>query len=236
MPPYTATGPSHKNCTKGLAEPPCLRQRTRLAGGSPAGPHGCGCSSVVEHDLAKVGVEGSNPFARSRSILRPHGLASPRATTRGDLRFGCVFARICLEIRDTMAKLSARDAAEGWPLLRRLWREEMRHYRLQLRDGSWLHPADCRHYQPLPCSDQAGVRFLCQPGLHRKQPSLCSQLRSWLASVTGGVVGPIHVIAIMVVLVTSLKGFSLLGQIILTNSVVSRIEAGSAGQAVQPSG
>ena len=27
---------------------------------------GCGCSSVVEHDLAKVGVEGSNPFARSR--------------------------------------------------------------------------------------------------------------------------------------------------------------------------
>ena len=29
--------------------------------------HGCGCSSVVEHNLAKVGVEGSNPFARSNS-------------------------------------------------------------------------------------------------------------------------------------------------------------------------
>ena len=28
-------------------------------------PYGCGCSSGVEHDLAKVGVEGSNPFARS---------------------------------------------------------------------------------------------------------------------------------------------------------------------------
>ena len=27
--------------------------------------NGCGCSSGVEHDLAKVGVEGSNPFARS---------------------------------------------------------------------------------------------------------------------------------------------------------------------------
>src|SRR5215510_15561000 len=27
---------------------------------------GRGCSSGVEHDLAKVGVEGSNPFARSR--------------------------------------------------------------------------------------------------------------------------------------------------------------------------
>ena len=29
---------------------------------------GCGCSSVVEHDLAKVGVEGSSPFARSRFL------------------------------------------------------------------------------------------------------------------------------------------------------------------------
>ena len=27
----------------------------------------CGCSSGVEHDLAKVGVEGSNPFARSNT-------------------------------------------------------------------------------------------------------------------------------------------------------------------------
>jgi hypothetical protein len=28
---------------------------------------GCGCSSGVEHNLAKVGVEGSNPFARSKN-------------------------------------------------------------------------------------------------------------------------------------------------------------------------
>ena len=27
-----------------------------------------GCSSVVEHNLAKVGVEGSNPFARSNFL------------------------------------------------------------------------------------------------------------------------------------------------------------------------
>ena len=31
--------------------------------------HGCGCSSGVEHNLAKVGVEGSNPFARSMISL-----------------------------------------------------------------------------------------------------------------------------------------------------------------------
>ena len=35
-----------------------------------------GCSSGVEHDLAKVGVEGSNPFARSSInwiFRQPHG-------------------------------------------------------------------------------------------------------------------------------------------------------------------
>ena len=37
--------------------------------------HGCGCSSGVEHNLAKVGVEGSNPFARSKILhhIRPIG-------------------------------------------------------------------------------------------------------------------------------------------------------------------
>src|SRR5262245_5434186 len=34
-------------------------------------PYGCGCSSGVEHDLAKVGVEGSNPFARSIFHFQP---------------------------------------------------------------------------------------------------------------------------------------------------------------------
>jgi hypothetical protein len=37
----------------------CLKHR-------PLTHLGCGCSSGVEHNLAKVGVEGSNPFARSR--------------------------------------------------------------------------------------------------------------------------------------------------------------------------
>ncbi|MDB5377361.1 MAG: hypothetical protein JWR00_1807, partial [Rubritepida sp.] len=37
-----------------------------------------GRSSGVEHDLAKVGVEGSNPFARSS--LSPHKLLSSIGT------------------------------------------------------------------------------------------------------------------------------------------------------------
>ena len=37
----------------------------RLAIGRRLTLLGCGCSSGVEHNLAKVGVEGSNPFARS---------------------------------------------------------------------------------------------------------------------------------------------------------------------------
>jgi hypothetical protein len=36
---------------------------------------GCGCSSGVEHDLAKVGVEGSNPFARSNFLFKKSELA-----------------------------------------------------------------------------------------------------------------------------------------------------------------
>src|SRR5437762_2312052 len=42
---------------------------------------GCGCSSGVEHDLAKVGVEGSNPFARSKIFKQMRHLrdASPAA-------------------------------------------------------------------------------------------------------------------------------------------------------------
>ena len=38
-------------------------------GQQAANASGCGCSSGVEHDLAKVGVEGSNPFARSNKIM-----------------------------------------------------------------------------------------------------------------------------------------------------------------------
>ena len=41
-----------------------LHRRARLAT-SAARQRVSGRSSVVEHDLAKVGVEGSNPFARS---------------------------------------------------------------------------------------------------------------------------------------------------------------------------
>ena len=54
-----------KIATRRLRFPP-------LWGNNPAAPPtrrdclGCGCSSGVEHNLAKVGVEGSNPFARSR--------------------------------------------------------------------------------------------------------------------------------------------------------------------------
>ena len=38
-------------------------QKTTLAGGLE-----CGCSSGVEHNLAKVGVVGSNPIARSNFL------------------------------------------------------------------------------------------------------------------------------------------------------------------------
>lgn len=45
---------------------------------------GCGCSSGVEHNLAKVGVEGSNPFARSR---QSQGLRGTSVGFPGAFRF-----------------------------------------------------------------------------------------------------------------------------------------------------
>src|SRR5271168_3531847 len=41
---------------------------SRSLDGGTAIRTGCGRSSGVEHNLAKVGVEGSNPFARSNEI------------------------------------------------------------------------------------------------------------------------------------------------------------------------
>ena len=51
---------------KGTCQPRRVPLMTHALGRLlPLLTHGCGCSSGVEHDLAKVGVEGSNPFARS---------------------------------------------------------------------------------------------------------------------------------------------------------------------------
>ena len=49
----------HSEAAFGIALPLPARNRRQF---------GCGCSSVVEHDLAKVGVEGSSPFARSKNF------------------------------------------------------------------------------------------------------------------------------------------------------------------------
>jgi hypothetical protein len=57
----------HAPLNKGVAISSALSHK-RGDGGDAA--HGCGCSSGVEHNLAKVGVEGSNPFARSNNPLK----------------------------------------------------------------------------------------------------------------------------------------------------------------------
>ncbi len=54
---WIARGLLHSRSAFGIGLPLTASVRRHL---------GCGCSSVVEHDLAKVGVEGSSPFARSR--------------------------------------------------------------------------------------------------------------------------------------------------------------------------
>src|SRR5258707_1379576 len=70
---------------------------------------GCGCSSGVEHDLAKVGVEGSNPFARSKDLkgLRPDSFVQLHATSThrviGNDRPGCNPADLVYDIIDRPA-------------------------------------------------------------------------------------------------------------------------------------
>ncbi|MGL4440167.1 MAG: ABC transporter ATP-binding protein [Bosea sp. (in: a-proteobacteria)] len=128
-----------------------------------------------------------------------------------------------------MAKLSARDAAEGWPLLRRLWREELQQYRLKFAMVLGLVLVIAGTTSLYPVLIKLAFDSFATGASGNSEP-LLNSLRTWLGSVTGGTIGPIHVIAVMVVIVTSLKGFSLLGQIILTNSVVSRVEADLQGK------
>ncbi len=63
--PYfdTENNVSHKVRNRTIAIPRGLRHIPPVA--QPA--CGCGSSSGVEHNLAKVGVEGSNPFSRSNT-------------------------------------------------------------------------------------------------------------------------------------------------------------------------
>ncbi len=123
-----------------------------------------------------------------------------------------------------MAKLSARDAAEGWPLLRRLWREEVARHNGKLALILLLVLIIAGTTSLYPVLIKLAFDSFASGPQGTSDP-LFNLARRWLGAIAGPNVGPIHVIAAMVVIVTSIKGFSLLGQIVLTNSVVSRIEA-----------
>ena len=84
-------GPRRADGPVGLRPPPAIApRRHNPARGSPGNAQACvtrepplkrvprlsGRSSGVEHNLAKVGVEGSNPFARSRFSQENQGLTS----------------------------------------------------------------------------------------------------------------------------------------------------------------
>src|ERR1700730_6945312 len=68
-------------------------------------PIGCGCSSGVEHNLAKVGVEGSNPFARSKQTPK-------KSAQLADLR-ACAVASLRLNKPRTVPK-SVIDLGNRW--------------------------------------------------------------------------------------------------------------------------
>ena len=71
---------------------------------------GCGCSSVVEHDLAKVGVEGSNPFARSRNsfVLPATSLKGTIASQRSYVSWSTIGPGQIANLASKFAKFQRR--------------------------------------------------------------------------------------------------------------------------------
>lgn len=87
--------------TWGLRPPETVANSRPSPPGTDPRTHASGRSSGVEHDLAKVGVEGSNPFARSIITKKPPsgyalGGASPRrsAETPSDSPHTCIIRGI----------------------------------------------------------------------------------------------------------------------------------------------
>jgi hypothetical protein len=75
---------------------------------------GCGCSSVVEHNLAKVGVEGSNPFARSKKTNSVSEILSPTMPRRKNIILGEALGKQRGEARPT-ARSGLGGRARGVP-------------------------------------------------------------------------------------------------------------------------
>jgi hypothetical protein len=90
---------------------------------------GCGCSSVVEHDLAKVGVEGSSPFARSRFSQFGNPVDRHRPPLGGLCRFhrGAVFTAVAF-IAPTIRPACSRPSSPG----------SSRHPRALVRRRMWM--------------------------------------------------------------------------------------------------
>ena len=71
-----------------LAKPSEKPYQRRLPATYPAGSER-GRSSGVEHDLAKVGVEGSNPFARSNFSQEPQGFSLAQSEIENPRKSSC---------------------------------------------------------------------------------------------------------------------------------------------------
>jgi hypothetical protein len=110
---------------------------------------GCGCSSGVEHNLAKVGVEGSNPFARSKNLKKMKCL--PSSHKRG---WGHSFP--------------GKQGGSSWTKVKggyRLGRPGLPRELLNEIDDSrvvGLGPAQGAHYFSLPVGRNGSIRSECR--------------------------------------------------------------------------
>ena len=114
--------------------------RSPVAGVNTVNAFGCGCSSVVEHDLAKVGVEGSSPFARSNFPKFGNDLADPAGVrSRAFFVKGSSRGMVCADLKQSLVDRTVRPLAQKsscalsckrpcFPRLRKL----MRAYEMQM--------------------------------------------------------------------------------------------------------
>src|SRR5437764_9853027 len=102
----------HSEAAFGIALPLPARNRRQF---------GCGCSSVVEHDLAKVGVEGSSPFARSKNFHLSNNFRTGRLQAALSFYFGEAWGKqpssiCCFSVVTTRSAPAAPELARAGTL------------------------------------------------------------------------------------------------------------------------
>ena len=117
-----------------------------------------------------------------------------------------------------------RVTDDTFALFARVWRERIRHYRPQLAMILGLVVVIAATTSFYPLLIKAAFDAFADP-VAAEATGFVRRMERLVSKWAGIEIGVINAVAVVVVLVTAIKGFSLLAQTVMTNTVVSRIEA-----------